>query len=100
MNSHIPTVDISQFNLRDSASLAKLGRTLGDCARGLGFFVLTNHTVPAALRERVFTQSAQLFATNATAKAALSIQHTGNNRGYVALGEERLNSAMPGDEYF
>lgn len=97
MTPDIPTIDISQFDLRDSASLAKLGRALGECARGLGFFVLTNHTVPSALRERVFAQSAQLFATNATAKAALSIQHTGNNRGYVALGEERLNSAMPGD---
>ncbi|HNY48114.1 MAG TPA: 2-oxoglutarate and iron-dependent oxygenase domain-containing protein [Casimicrobium sp.] len=97
MTPDIPTIDISQFNVRDSASLAKLGRALGECARGLGFFVLTNHTVPSALRERVFAQSAQLFATDATAKAKLSIQHTGNNRGYVALGEERLNSAMPGD---
>jgi len=97
MTPDIPTIDISQFNVRDSASLAKLGRALGECARGLGFFVLTNHTVPSALRERVFAQSAQLFATDATAKAKLSIQRTGNNRGYVALGEERLNSAMPGD---
>lgn len=97
MTPNIPSIDVSQFNMSDSASLAKLGRALGDCARGLGFFVLTNHPVPAALRERVFAQSAQLFATDATAKAKLSIQHTGNNRGYVALGEERLNSAMPGD---
>lgn len=97
MTPDIPSIDIAQFDLRDSASLAKLGRALGECARGLGFFVLTNHTVPSALRERVFAQSAQLFATDATAKAKLSIQHTGNNRGYVALGEERLNSAMPGD---
>ncbi|HPG62871.1 MAG TPA: 2-oxoglutarate and iron-dependent oxygenase domain-containing protein [Casimicrobium sp.] len=97
MTPDIPTIDISQFDVRDSASLAKLGQALGDCARGLGFFVLTNHAVPAALRERVFAQSAQLFATDATAKAKLSIQRAGNNRGYVALGEERLNSAMPGD---
>ncbi len=97
MTPDIPTIDISQFDLRDSASLARLGRALGECARGLGFFVLTNHTVPSALRERVFAQSAQLFATNATAKAKLSIQHTGNNRGYVALGEERLDSTKPGD---
>ena len=97
MTPDIPTIDISQFDLRDSASLARLGRALGECARGLGFFVLTNHTVPSALRERVFAQSAQLFATDATAKAKLSIQHTGNNRGYVALGEERLDSTKPGD---
>ena len=97
MTPDIPSIDISQFDLRDSASLAKLGRALGECARGLGFFVLTNHTVPSALRERVFAQSAQLFATDATAKAKLSIQHTGNNRGYVALGEERLDSTKPGD---
>jgi isopenicillin N synthase-like dioxygenase len=37
------------------------------------------------------------FSRPADTKAALSIKRTGNNRGYVALGEERLDASKPGD---
>ncbi|MEQ1595120.1 MAG: 2-oxoglutarate and iron-dependent oxygenase domain-containing protein [Casimicrobium sp.] len=97
MNSDIPCIDLSSFDLRDSVSLAKLGATLGSAARGMGFFVITNHGVLSSLRDQVFAQSAQFFASDAEAKAPLSIKLAGNNRGHVALGEERLDSSKPGD---
>ncbi len=47
--------------------------------------------------DAVFAQSQRFFATGPDTKAALSIKRTGNNRGYVALGEERLDASKPGD---
>ena len=58
---------------------------------------MTHHGIDAALIAQVFAQSSRFFSQNSTDKSALSIKHTGNNRGYVALGEERLDSAKPGD---
>ncbi|MBL8311971.1 MAG: isopenicillin N synthase family oxygenase [Burkholderiales bacterium] len=88
----IPRVDLQHF-----AGNAALGAALGAAARDTGFFVIVGHGIDAALTAAVFAQSQAFFGSDAQSKAALSIQRVGNNRGYVALGEERLNSAMPGD---
>ena len=88
----IPLIDLS--TARDDAHL---GAMLGDVARDIGFFVVTNHGVPDTLIGDVFAQSTQFFASNTATKAALSIKHNTSNRGYVALGEERLDAAKPGD---
>ena len=75
----------------------RLGAALGQAARDTGFFCVSHHGVDAALIGQVFAQSARFFSQNSSDKSALSIKHTGNNRGYVALGEERLDAAKPGD---
>ena len=74
-----------------------MGAALGQAARNTGFFCVTKHGIDAALIARVFAQSARFFLQDSADKSALSINHTGNNRGYVALGEERLDAAKPGD---
>lgn len=89
----IPLIDVSALD----ADPARLGATLGAAARGIGFFVITGHGIPQLLIDAVFAQSAAFFASDVAVKAALSIKIAGNNRGYVALGEERLDSAKPGD---
>ena len=89
----IPVFDLASFG----ADYARLGAALGRAARDTGFFCVTHHGVDAALISQVFSQSARFFSQNVVDKSALSIKHTGNNRGYVARGEERLDSAKPGD---
>ena len=89
----IPVFDLASFG----ADYARLGAALGRAARDTGFFCVTHHGIDAALISQVFAQSSRFFSQNSTDKSALSIKHTGNNRGYVALGEERLDSAKPGD---
>ncbi len=89
----IPLIDVSTL----AADPGQLGAALGTAARGTGFFVITGHGIPEALIASVFAQSAVFFASDTAAKAALSIQRAGNNRGYVAPGEERLDAAKPGD---
>ena len=88
----IPLIDLSRFT-----DNAKLGEVLGAAARDTGFFVVTGHGVASALVAEVFAQSQRFFASEPAHKAALSIKLAGNNRGYVALGEERLDASRPGD---
>ncbi len=88
----IPLIDIAGF-----ADHASLGRALGATARDTGFFVITGHGIAPAMIDAVFAQSQRFFATDPETKAALSIRRAGNNRGYVALGEERLDASKPGD---
>ena len=89
----IPVIDIAAFG----GDTTRLGAALGDAARDMGFFCLTNHGVAPSLTDAVFAQSRQFFAQEIAAKDALSIRHSPHNRGYVALGEERLDASKPGD---
>jgi len=89
----IPVIDIAAFG----GDTARLGAALGRAARDMGFFCITGHGVSSSLIDDVFAQSRQFFALEIAAKDALSIRHSPHNRGYVALGEERLDASKPGD---
>ena len=89
----IPAFDLTSF----ADDQARLGTALGRAARDTGFFCVTHHGIDAALIAQVFSLSARFFSQHSADKSALSIKHAGNNRGYVALGEERLDAAKPGD---
>ena len=91
--SAIPVIDVAAFG----DNHARLGATLGRAARDMGFFCITGHGVAPSLIDAVFAQSKQFFAQEAAAKDGLSIRHSSHNRGYVALGEERLDASKPGD---
>lgn len=91
--SQIPTFNLPDFEQR----VAALGHELGRAARDTGFFCITGHGIAPLLVNEMFTQSTQFFAQTLAAKDALSIRHSAHNRGYVALGEERLDASKPGD---
>ena len=89
----IPVIDIAAF----AGDPAGLGATLGHAVRDTGFFCITGHGVASSLIDAVFAQSTRFFSQEIAAKDALSIRHSPHNRGYVALGEERLDASNPGD---
>ncbi len=92
MGSLIPIIDLATIS-----STATLGQHIGAAARGIGFFVLTNHSVSRDLIADVFAESHRFFALERSAKEALSIKHSPHNRGYVGLMEEQLDPTKPGD---
>lgn len=92
MDSIIPIIDLAETH-----STATLARRIGEAARGIGFFVLVNHSVSRDLMARSFAESHQFFALDPTVKSALSIKRSPHNRGYVALLEEQLDPSKPGD---
>lgn len=91
--SQIPVFNLSDFEQR----LDALGHDIGLTARDMGFFCITGHGIAQSQMDAVFAQSKLFFAQDLTAKDALSIRHSPHNRGYVALGEERLDASKPGD---
>ncbi len=78
----IPVID---FGARDAAV------AIGAAARGPGFFLLTGHGVPEALRAEVFERAGAFFDLPAEAKAALSIEDNPFNRGWGRPGAETLD---------
>lgn len=93
LGARIPVVDLAAFD----GNTARLGAALGRAARDIGFFCITGHGIAQSLLDEIFAQSKQFFAQEIAAKDALSIRHSPHNRGYVALGEERLDASKPGD---
>ncbi|QPH55908.1 isopenicillin N synthase family dioxygenase [Pontivivens ytuae] len=75
----IPRLDIRQQGF---------AQALGEAARGPGFFLLDGHGLDPA---PVFAAAEAFFAQPQEAKDAVSIRHSAHNRGYVTLGEERLD---------
>jgi isopenicillin N synthase-like dioxygenase len=92
VDSLIPIIDLAKTN-----STATLAERVGAAARGIGFFVLVNHSVSRELMARSFAESRHFFALDSSVKNALSIKRSPHNRGYVALLEEQLDPSKPGD---
>ncbi|MEL6677155.1 MAG: 2-oxoglutarate and iron-dependent oxygenase domain-containing protein [Pseudomonadota bacterium] len=86
----IPLLDYAEFVEGDAQRFVK---NLGQAARETGFFLLCNHGIGPVIRTEVFAQAARFFALSDAAKEAVSIARSPHNRGYVRLGEERLDGA-------
>ena len=93
VDGDIPVIEIAAFD----GDNARLGAALGHAALDTGFFCITGHGVALSLIDAGFAQSKRFFAQEIATKDALSIRHSPHNRGYVALGEERLDASKPGD---
>ena len=93
----IPVIDIAPL-LEGSAEQARaVAADLGRACREVGFFYITGHGVPPALRARVFETSAAFFGGSASIREAASFTGAGGNRGYIKLGGEALDPDKPAD---
>ncbi len=95
--STIPMIDVSALTRTDAAARAGVAALIGAACRDIGFFAITGHGVAPELIRRTFDASAQFFALDMAAKAALAIDRLGHNRGYVASGVEALDETAGGD---
>ena len=84
----VPILHWPDFDTDPTAFSAALGRA----CRETGFFLLTGHPVSHGLIDAVFTQADALFSLPAEEKESLSITRTPHNRGWVAMGAERLDA--------
>ena len=84
----LPVIDLDGF---DGAAFGRIAGDIARACRGMGFFYIVNHGVPAPLMREAFTRSAEFFALPLAEKAALSMDRVGGNRGYAALGREALD---------
>jgi isopenicillin N synthase-like dioxygenase len=90
--------DIPLIDLRDLAGPApEAVAALGAACRGVGFFLSVGHGIAPELSAAAFAAARAFFARPMAEKEALSIRRSPHNRGYVSLGEERLDAAAPAD---
>jgi isopenicillin N synthase-like dioxygenase len=96
-NPEIPTIDLSGLRSGSRADFERIGAQIGRAARGLGFFSVADHGIAPELVDAVFAASRAFFALPESEKEALSVTRSTSYRGYVRLGEEKLDPALAGD---
>jgi isopenicillin N synthase-like dioxygenase len=96
-NAEIPIVSLRGLRSGRLADLERIGAEIGRAARGLGFFSVAEHGIPQQLIDAVFIEARTFFAQPAPLKEQLSVANSSSYRGYVRLGEERLDPALAAD---
>ena len=93
----IPVLDVSALAGADPAARRRVAAELGHACREVGFFYAAGHGLPEPLLAGAFAAAAAFFALPAEAKAAVAIERSPHNRGYVRLGGESLDPSKPAD---
>lgn len=86
-NDPIPVL----HRLRFAADPEDFTRALGAACRGTGFFLLAGHGLTDGLIAAAFAEADRFFALPEAEKARLAISRSPHNRGWAALGVERLD---------
>jgi isopenicillin N synthase-like dioxygenase len=90
----IPIVDIGGLAGAEAA-YADVVEQMRRAACEVGFFYITGHGCPPALRERLLARARQLFAQPLDRKMSVYIGNSRNHRGYVPPGEEVFYGSTP-----
>jgi isopenicillin N synthase-like dioxygenase len=93
----IPVIDVAPLASPDEADRRRVAAEIGRACRGIGFFYVAGHGIGADVLEAVFSRANAFFARPVAEKAALSIEGSPHNRGYVGLGGESLDPSKPAD---
>ncbi|KAL1660142.1 hypothetical protein GGF50DRAFT_130517 [Schizophyllum commune] len=92
---HIPVIDFSKF--RAAATPAEKKATADEIVgalKGAGFMYLAKHGIPEATVERAFAESRGFFGMPRERKDRLAWADPRSNRGYVAVGRERVTQSQ------
>ena len=93
----LPVVDVSGISASDPAARAAVGEALRAACLDKGFFYCVGHGVPQGLISAVFAENRAFFARPMAEKTALDKAQSTCNRGYEALGGQRLEAGAPPD---
>lgn len=96
--NQIPIVSLSGLFSDDPSQRQSTASALGKACREVGFFYLIDHGMEASVREGAFEASRQFFDMPLADKQALSIKQSANNRGFVAMADEKLNPEAGADQ--
>ena len=87
----VPVVDISSRSAGPAARRA-LAERLGDICHHVGFVIVTNHGIDAAVINGVFDQSATFFALPEEQKRTIDKRNSPHFRGWEPVGAEYTNN--------
>lgn len=98
MSASIPIIDLDPLRHGGEAGLAKVAAELGEACRGVGFFYVVNHGVPAELVAEAFGRSRAFFAEPIADKLEIAMDVVGGNRGYSGFMREALDPSYGRDK--
>jgi isopenicillin N synthase-like dioxygenase len=93
----IPIIDVSPLRSADPDERAACAALLGRACREHGFFYATGHGIAPDVASGIFDAARRFFALPAEQKAEVAYARSAHNRGYIGLGQERLDAATPPD---
>ena len=94
----IPIIDVAPLRSSDPAKRAACAAVLGRTCRDIGFFYATGHGIPPTVATGIFDAARTFFALPTEEKEELSYAKSAHNRGYIGLGQERLEATLPPDQ--
>lgn len=84
MTDHIPVIDLTEFLAGKPGSQQATAQAIEQALTEVGFFVITGHSVPAALIDATFAQARRVHDLPMQTKLALRLNE--HNNGYMAKG--------------
>lgn len=97
MSAALPVIDLRAARSGESGAVQALAAALDEVCRAHGFFIVTGHGVPQAVREAAFAQSRAFFSLSEDDKARWHIRQSPIKRGFDPVGWQRLDPTQPPD---
>jgi len=95
--TEIPVIDFAPMAGSDAAARRAVGDAVRDACTRVGFFYVTNHSVPAAVIDATFAAARRFFDLPLERKLAVDIAKSPNLRGYTKLLGENTDPTARGD---
>jgi isopenicillin N synthase-like dioxygenase len=96
----IPVIDVGRLVAYGAAAAPEVAAAMGEAAREVGFFYITNHGCDPVLCERLQQRTREFFALPTARKMQVYIGKSDNHRGYVPPGEEFFGEVADAKEAF
>lgn len=90
MQDQLPTISLAPALSGDRTAMAEVAAAVDASLRRLGFFIITDHAVPAASVDAIMAASRGFFDQPVDVKNAIRSSAFGSHRGYIATGVEAL----------
>ncbi|WP_417673901.1 isopenicillin N synthase family dioxygenase [Roseibium sp.] len=97
MTDTIPVIDLTPLFEGGEAGRKAVAEKIGEACRGIGFFYLSGHDVPAKLRADVFAMAQTFFESPDELKMKSAYSADTGNRGYVPMKGESLDPTKAPD---
>ena len=97
MTDTISVIDLKPLLEGGEAGRKAVAKQIGEACRGIGFFYITGHGVPAELREAVFGMAKIFFGSPDALKMGSLYSVATGNRGFVPMKGESLDPTKAPD---
>ncbi len=97
MTDTIPVIDMKPLFEGGETGRKQVAEQIGEACRGIGFFYLAGHGVPASLREQVFAKAKEFFDSPDELKRKSLYSAASGNRGFIPMKGESLDPTKAPD---